>query len=744
MPVTRHEAASTQKLDEDLKGDRLPLAAEVLGYYNFLRRSESESNPKFLLQLPNFTDVKNQLISDVIGLWGKASLPIISTKRVETKLKELIKKYTLALKRVRKTKEKDLSGEKWFFELFDLSRCKCKISDHPKIHQTKVLCPCPFEDRVPEKEASFLKDQRGERRMMISASKDLTHTKQFLKRLAHKPKNSSEDDEPCTSSSLATTFNITVDPDDADPTEDKGDAKEYSPVDIPVGEKKSIKRKSLHLKDESCVRADKRMLSVRQQSDAILSVVGKDAVAASASTVFRKRQKFRLTALEECEAALNRAEALQLCYDGRVVNKVDRYVFLGQGVGSNQTIKSEHVMGVKSFPKTSSVTGEAIFATIVDQICGGYINKIVSVMADTTAVNTGKKSGVNVRLEKYFQEKVGHGIHTLECLFHVNEIYLSHVIQSLEGITKGPSSLEGDALMNLIHNIGKPNMKDLLSRQRLDIRTTQIASLHIKSKVEWFSQLKSDHKTDDKFRSDQMVMLTLASYLIMDVPENLINFLAYRQESISRSRWITTANGYLRLLLFYYDKLNRHQQTTLKRLVSYIVSVYVPSFIMMHLKPQAAEGPQLTLFQRDLLNSYQEIDREIADVVFKYFLDHGVHWLSPKNVSLSVFSEVPPYCMEAVKTASFPDVVNTRALLQDRTSRLRHFFTSASKNAPCITMTSVSPNFWKTIDNNNRSTERRIGKLRSIVQSKISDNAASGLVDVKIRAYLCAMEYLQK
>ena len=177
MPVTRHEAASTQKLDEDLKGDRLPLAAEVLGYYNFLRRSESESNPKFLLQLPNFTDVKNQLISDVIGLWGKASLPIISTKRVETKLKELIKKYTLALKRVRKTKEKDLSGEKWLFELFDLSRCKCKISDHPKIHQTKVLCPCPFEDRVPEKEASFLKDQRGERRMMISASKDLTHTK---------------------------------------------------------------------------------------------------------------------------------------------------------------------------------------------------------------------------------------------------------------------------------------------------------------------------------------------------------------------------------------------------------------------------------------------------------------------------------------------------------------------------------------------------------------------------------------
>ena len=307
----------------------------------------------------------------MVGLWGKVSLPIISTKRVETKLKELIKKYTLALKRVRKTKQKDLSGEKWLLELLDLSRCKCKISDPPKVHETSMFCPCSFEDRVPEKEASLVKDQRGERRMMISVSKDLTHTKQFLKRLAHKPKDSSEDDRPCTFSCLASAANITVllIPMMLIPLKIRAMLKTYSPVDrIPVGKKKSMKRKSLHLKDENCVRADKRMLSVRQQSNAILSVVEKDAVATSASLVFRKRQKFRLTALEECEAALNIAKALQLCYDGRVVNKVDRYVFLGQGVGSDQTIKSEHVMGVKSFPKTSSVIGEAIFATIVDQI----------------------------------------------------------------------------------------------------------------------------------------------------------------------------------------------------------------------------------------------------------------------------------------------------------------------------------------------------------------------------------------
>ena len=54
------------------------------------------------------------------------------------------------------------------------------------------------------------------------------------------------------------------------------------------------------------------------------------------------------------------------------------------------------------------------------------------------------------------------------------------------------------------------------------------------------------------------------------------------------------------------------------KLILYIVSVYVPSFIMMHLKPKACDGPFLTLFQRDLLFAYREIDGEVADVVLKY------------------------------------------------------------------------------------------------------------------------------
>ena len=57
-------------------------------------------------------------------------------------------------------------------------------------------------------------------------------------------------------------------------------------------------------------------------------------------------------------------------------------------------------MGIKSFLKTSSVTRKAMFATIVAQICGDYITKIVSVIADTTTVKTARKSRGECPLRK--------------------------------------------------------------------------------------------------------------------------------------------------------------------------------------------------------------------------------------------------------------------------------------------------------------------------------------------------------
>ena len=105
----------------------------------------------------------------------------------------------------------------------------------------------------------------------------------------------------------------------------------------------------------------------------------------------------------------------------------------------------------------------------------------------------------------------------------------------------------------------------------------------------------------------------------MEVPENMKPLLAYKQEATCHARWITTASAYLQLLIFDIGHLDDYQKSKLIRIISYIISVYVPSFLLIHLKPSEAEGPRITLFQRELLLAYHEIDFQLTDVVLKYF-----------------------------------------------------------------------------------------------------------------------------
>ena len=60
-----------------------------------------------------------------------------------------------------------------------------------------------------------------------------------------------------------------------------------------------------------------------------------------------------------------------------------------------------------------------------------------------------------------------------------------------------------------------------------------------------------------------------------------------------------------------------------------------------------------------MLFAYREIDAELAEVALKYFHEHDLRWLSPTNVSLSVFAEVPFYSVEAVALGSLPTFVDT-------------------------------------------------------------------------------------
>ena len=200
-------------------------------------------------------------------------------------------------------------------------------------------------------------------------------------------------------------------------------------------------------------------------------------------------------------------DAWQLCYAGKIIDGIYRYMFIGQCFDQE---KVSTPLPVKSFQKETSVTSAAVFNSIIEAIDKPLLSRVYSIMADTTAVNTGKKSSVNKRLEEYFKSIIGHQIHSLECLFHTNKIYFTHAKNFLEGKAKGPNAYKAGALINKSQKIPQPKPEDMKTRQECEISVTSIASNHLKTKIILFS----DHKDEMKlsFRCDHMCLLALVAY----------------------------------------------------------------------------------------------------------------------------------------------------------------------------------------------------------------------------------------
>ena len=140
---------------------------------------------KVFKKFPEFTDLKYKVAVDVAKLWIKASLPILSKSRIETKLFDIVNKLRAAKKRAIKS-QSQLLTETWLFELFDIPACKCKNSASPNMHfwNGKFACSCPFEHRIPAEEIDFLRDQRERecRNMMLTSKVDIAHKKQQEKK----------------------------------------------------------------------------------------------------------------------------------------------------------------------------------------------------------------------------------------------------------------------------------------------------------------------------------------------------------------------------------------------------------------------------------------------------------------------------------------------------------------------------------------------------------------------------------
>ena len=63
---------------KEFEKNMLPLNSNVVGHYFYLRNQLTVTNPKYFNKLPYYKDVKDQLLLDVLSIWTKVSLPVLS------------------------------------------------------------------------------------------------------------------------------------------------------------------------------------------------------------------------------------------------------------------------------------------------------------------------------------------------------------------------------------------------------------------------------------------------------------------------------------------------------------------------------------------------------------------------------------------------------------------------------------------------------------------------------------------
>ena len=297
----------------EFKENLLPTNEEVLQHYFFKRNVIQHTNAKFLKKFPQFTDLKYEVAADVAKLWIKASLPILSKSRIETKLFDIVNKLRAAKKRAIKSQSQSLT-ETWLFELFDISACKCKNSANPDMQfwNGKFACSCPFEHRIPAEEIDFLRDQRESRNMILTSKVDIAYRKQQEKKIAKKRKNEQPEllkkrrGRPRKVLILSKQLPTTGHNEEVE-LELVGDD-EFCVINKPKIQVAEIVTKT------KCVLADRRSTSLRQQADQ-LTPENFENLGTSKSSIHRKREKYSIESLKSAQLKHVTVDAWQLCYD---------------------------------------------------------------------------------------------------------------------------------------------------------------------------------------------------------------------------------------------------------------------------------------------------------------------------------------------------------------------------------------------------------------------------------------------
>lgn len=727
-----------QRYEDYFPTKALPTKCDVILEY-LKRKSELNTSEK-----GKFNLIKNEITDKLISIYKTVPQATIQRKSVENKLKSLISQYEKMIKNAVDSQIM-INYRQQLLSLFNISYCMCQMKKD--FVKDLMSCNCPTEFRILKSEYDFMYDQRGARKMVISTEVDheLTHQYQATQLRRLQVKNQTENDNisdsfqssssnyvPATRTRKIETSYQDMDSQDIDDSD-----KSFEPDLIPSPS--GVKKVKL-LDKTQCHTADKKAISNRGLATVIKNDARKineespsnlQVKSSSKSTIHRQRLKCREEHLVKMEKALADARGpLQIMFDGKKINGRERMVVVLQYINEDGE-RCQDFFRMKSFNDDDTISGECLFNAMVKELFNdSLLSKVICSMSDTTAVNTGARKGINARLRTYFKKSLGKDLHTFECLLHVNELYLTHFIKFYEGDTKAPNKMQEDSIYNLIQDLKPEDLGETNIPNFKNISVNNPASTIISKAIDLASTWKKEKKAS-VFRDDHLRMLVLAAKLYRSIPENLNQYLFHRQETMSQSRWCTTASGYLRIYIFDVFDFDKHQCEKLQAIVSFILNVYVPIFVQTNLYPRIPNGPDNVIFARDLMMSFG-----VPDTVKNIFLNHAEQWLSPVNAAVVVHQETPPISLEDLKKIRVMSV-KTRDLCWS-SKKIKSFLTIESALAPCVSV--GSGEFWRSVDNNNRTCERYIGKMGLVFKNGWVKDSGNSTIDSRVRGYVLNME----
>ena len=140
----------------------LPTYRDVMKHYTYVRLERS--NKMISKEQPSVTEVATIVAKKLEAIWQKASIPTVSTARIDQQVKSYHNKHRKLLKPYKtrqnnvKYKARIAKFQQEAESIFDIGACKRK---------EEALCSCPKELKVFKDEKAFLVDQRTSRKIII-------------------------------------------------------------------------------------------------------------------------------------------------------------------------------------------------------------------------------------------------------------------------------------------------------------------------------------------------------------------------------------------------------------------------------------------------------------------------------------------------------------------------------------------------------------------------------------------------